>query len=273
MFKVMDLFSGIGGFSLGLERTGGFQTTSFCEIEPFCQKILNKHWPTVPVHSDITTREFLEGEADAICAGFPCQDISNAGKRAGITGSRSGLWRESLRAIRVVRPLLVLLENVAAILGRGLGVVLGNLAESGYDAEWDCIPAKAVGALHLRDRWWCVAYPSELFGNGGRCDERWSREPLSELRNYHSQDVLAHLGQERIQRFFPQEIPKFGAFSWGENVRRIEDLRGRSDLPEPLIRRIGDGISFGVDRIGAIGNSVVPQIPELLGTSVLTAIA
>ncbi len=102
--NVLDLFSGIGGFSLGLERTGGFRTVAFCEIERFARAVLAKHWPDVPCHGDITTREFIEGEADVICGGFPCQDISLAGAGAGLAGERSGLWRELLRAIRVVRP-------------------------------------------------------------------------------------------------------------------------------------------------------------------------
>jgi DNA (cytosine-5)-methyltransferase 1 len=157
--KVLDLFSGIGGFSLGLHRAGGFETVRFCEIDPFCQKVLAKHWPDIPCHDDITTMEFEEGEADVITAGFPCQDISYAGLGAGLAGERSGLFREVVRAIRMVRPKIAILENVAALLGRGMGEVLGDLAEIGYDAEWHCIPASAVGFPHLRDRIWIVAHP------------------------------------------------------------------------------------------------------------------
>jgi hypothetical protein len=138
--RVLDLFSGIGGFSLGLERAG-MCTVGFCEIDPFCRDVLTKHWPAVPIHDDVTTREFQEGEADVICGGFPCQDISVAGAGAGLAGERSGLWRELLRAIRVVRPHYAIVENVAALLGRGMGTVLGDLAEIGHDAEWHCIPA------------------------------------------------------------------------------------------------------------------------------------
>ena len=156
--RVLDLFSGIGGFSLGLERAG-FQTIAFCEIEPFACGVLAKHWPDVPCHGDITAREFVPGEADIICGGFPCQDISTAGNGAGLAGERSGLWRELLRAIRVVRPKFAVVENVAALLSRGMGTVLGDLAEIGYDAEWHCIPASAVGAPHRRDRVWIVADP------------------------------------------------------------------------------------------------------------------
>ena len=149
--RLLDLFSGIGGFSLGLERSGGFKTVAFCEIEPFCRRVLAKYWPDVPCYDDIRTltAERLAADGvgvDAVCGGFPCQDISVAGKGAGIAGERSGLWREYARIIGELRPRFVIVENVAALLGRGLGDVLGDLAALGYDAEWHCIPASAVGA-------------------------------------------------------------------------------------------------------------------------------
>lgn len=123
MMKVLDLFSGIGGFSLGLERAGPFETVGFVEIDPVCQAVLAKHWPHVPCSPDIRSREFVRGEADVIVGGFPCQDISYAGKRAGLAGERSGLFWEMVRAIRVVRPRVALVENVAALLTGGMGVV------------------------------------------------------------------------------------------------------------------------------------------------------
>ena len=163
--RILDLFSGIGGFSLGLERTGGFETVAFCEIEPFPRKVLAKHWPKVPIYNDVRelTAERLRADGigvDVICGGFPCQDISTAGKGAGIEGERSGLWSEYARLIGELRPRYVLVENVAALLGRGLDRVLGDLSEIGFDAEWHCIPASAVGARHRRDRVWIVAHPS-----------------------------------------------------------------------------------------------------------------
>ena len=170
--RVLDLFSGIGGFSLGLERAG-MQTVAFCEIDLFARRVLAKHWPEVPCHDDIRTltADWLAENGlwpDVICGGFPCQDISVAGKGAGIGGERSGLWREYARLIGEIRPRYVIVENVAALLGRGLGDVLGDLAALGYDAEWHCIPASAVGAPHQRDRIWVVAYPA--WDGGG-----WSR--------------------------------------------------------------------------------------------------
>lgn len=157
--KVLDLFSGIGGFSLGLERTGGFETVAFCEKEPFCQKVLKKHWPNVPIYDDVRKLDGTTITADVICGGFPCQDISNAGKRAGIEGERSGLWSEFARLIGEIRPKYAIVENVSALLGRGVGRVLGDLAEIGYDTEWHCIQAADISAPHRRDRVWIVAYP------------------------------------------------------------------------------------------------------------------
>lgn len=160
--RVLSLFSGIGGLELGLEWTGGFVTVAQCEKKPHARAVLAKNWPGVHCHDDVTTYEFKEGEADVITAGFPCQDLSYAGVGAGLSGARSGLYREVIRGIRVVRPLRAVLENVAALLSRGLGTVLGDLAEIGYDAEWHCIPASAVGAPHRRDRIWIVANPCDF---------------------------------------------------------------------------------------------------------------
>ena len=162
--KVLDLFSGIGGFSLGLEAAG-METIAFCEIDPFCRKVLNKHWPDVPIYTDVRelTNERLESDGlfpDIITGGFPCQDISYAGKGAGIEGKRSGLWTELARIIGEVRPRYAVLENVSALLSRGLERVTGDLAEIGYDCEWHCIPASYVGAPHRRDRIWIIAYPN-----------------------------------------------------------------------------------------------------------------
>jgi DNA (cytosine-5)-methyltransferase 1 len=167
--RLLDTFSGIGGFSYAAERiVGGFETVAFVEREPYCQQILHKHWPSVPIYDDITTFNPEPYSADVVCGGFPCQDISTAGKQAGIKqGTRSGLFYELMRVIRLVRPQYVILENVSAIISNGLDTVLGELATAGLDAEWACIPASAVGACHQRDRWWLVAYPNSGNGQSG----------------------------------------------------------------------------------------------------------
>lgn len=184
--KLLDTFAGIGGFSYAAEKlVGGFETTQFIEINPFCQKILNKHWSHVPIHDDITTFTAKSGEFDIITGGFPCQDISVAGLQKGITKeTRSGLFYELIRVIRMVRPKYVVLENVAAILNRGLDIVLRELSEAGYDAEWSVIPASSVGACHQRSRWWLVAYPKSQSSNGSEFESSVNKKSsISKLGN------------------------------------------------------------------------------------------
>ena len=169
--KLLDLFSGIGGLKVAQEMVGGFETTQFVENDPYCQKVLKKHWPHIPIHDDIRTFTAEPFQFDAVCGGFPCQDISTAGRGKGITEeSRSGLFYELMRVVRMVRPRYVILENVAAILNNGLDIVLGELSEAGYDAEWAVISASSLGACHQRSRWWLVAYPNSN-GHQGRCTE------------------------------------------------------------------------------------------------------
>jgi len=164
--KVLDLFSGIGGFSLGLQNTGGFETVAFCEIEPFCHKVLKKHWQDVPIYNDIKELNYDTLQADGIeptviTGGFPCQDISVAGEQKGIIGERSSLWSEYARLIEDVRPTWAIIENVPTLRSKGLTLVLQNLSEIGYNAEWHCIPCSSIGGLHRRDRIWIIAYPME----------------------------------------------------------------------------------------------------------------
>lgn len=175
--KVLSLFSGIGGLDLGFEWAG-FETVCFCEIEEFPRKVLNKHWPNVPIIEDVrnVTRESVP-RVDVIIGGFPCQDISYAGTGAGIDydlstgeGTRSGLWWEYWRVIRELRPRYVVAENVAALTNRGLDTVLGSLAQIGYDAEWQIVSAASVGAPHIRERIFIVAYPQHGSVQVGRGD-------------------------------------------------------------------------------------------------------
>lgn len=282
--RVLDLFSGIGGFSLGLERTGGFETVAFCEIEEFPRRVLAKHWPEVPCYHDVRelTADKLAADGisvDVITGGFPCQDLSLAGKKAGMgEGTRSGLWSEIDRLIGELRPQFVIVENVANLLsgpseqpGGWFGRVLGDLAERGYDAEWQNIPAGAMGAPHLRERAWIVAYPSKERQSEAR---QFRRIELAQWLSSRGEAVIsADDRQERTQGSQPQQVSGFSAFSWCEDVRRAEDLRGRSDLPTPLFRGGRDGIPYWVDRIGACGNAVIPQIPELIGHAILETIA
>ena len=178
MLTIGSLFSGIGGIELGLERAGLGPVVWQAENDPYCLRVLEKHWPDVRRYTDVRQVDENTGRPDIICGGFPCQDLSYAGKGAGIDGARSGLWSEFIRVVRLFRPAFVVVENVPALLGRGMGRVLRDLAACGYDAEWDCIPAAAVGAPHRRDRIFIVAYP-----NGCKQGRRVESERFSDQRN------------------------------------------------------------------------------------------
>lgn len=177
--KVLDLFSGIGGFSLGLERAG-METVAFCEIDEHCHKVLNKHWPDIPIHSDVKK---LKGKnfknVDVICGGFPCQDISVAGQKKGFKHdgkrTRSGLWEEFKRIIKEVEPRYAIIENVANLRNIGLNQVIKDLWSIGYGCEWHIISARSVGACHLRERLWIIAYPKDI-GRDRRNSEETERE-------------------------------------------------------------------------------------------------
>lgn len=237
------------------------RTIGFCEIDPFAREVLKKHWPHVPCLSDITAQEFHRGEADIICGGFPCQDISGAGSRAGITGSRSGLWRELVRAIRVVRPCFAIVENVAALLGFGMDRVLGDLAEIGNDAEWNCIPACAVGAPHRRDRVWIVAYPA-----GERCGEARPNSERQEKRLASGCNALADANEPRLSGWLESAL---GAAAGHAQSERQGGVGGERWPAEPNVGRVAHGIPRRVDRLRTLGNAVVPQIPEIIGRAIM----
>lgn len=230
-----SLFAGIGGFDLGLERAGMVCKWQV-EIDDYARRVLAKHWPNVPRHGDVRTFPAAQGDwgVDVICGGFPCQDISNAGGKKGLAGERSGLWSEYARIIGVIRPAYVIVENVAALLARGMGEVLGDLASLGYDAEWHCIPAAAVGSPQFRDRVWIIAY--------ARC------------RGFKGEQERHGQGQIVKRR------DDFDRLALGQ--RRARDARS-------WLRRANDGVSRRVDRLRCLGNAVVPQIVESLGRAII----
>lgn len=276
--RVLDLFSGIGGFSLGLERTGGFETVAFCEIEEFPRKVLAKHWPDVPCYGDVRTltaeRLAADGIAvDVITGGFPCQDISFAGKGAGLAGERSGLFYEVARLVGELEPRFVLLENVGALLSRGLDAVLGTLASLGYDAEWHCIPASYVGAPHRRDRIWIVAYPS-LAGcaTGGIQGGQGTNGQVFNLQPADCGASLANAASKRLPRPW-QPIIGCGAAPPREGQAAWHLASGLGDIwrAEPDVGRVANGVPDRVHRLKALGNAIVPQIPELIGRAILDA--
>lgn len=286
VMQLLDLFSGIGGFSLGLERSGAFETTAFCEIDPYCRAVLKKHWPGVPCYDDIRTLSAAtlrrDGIAvDATCGGFPCQDLSLAGKRAGIEASRSGLWTEYARLIGELRPGIVIVENVPGILSLGLGRVLGDLAALGYDAIWDCIPASAIGAPHRRDRFWLIAYAGSEQHQGDSV-ALWRAAPEEFPIAYPAnigkgQPAIGRGGVAPADAYGHQQHGRRCALQVGWQCSPCEaadDGRaiGAEWCIEPALGRVAHGVPKRVDRLRALGNAVVPQIPELIGRAILKAL-
>ena len=278
--RVLDLFAGIGGFSLGLERTGGFSTSAFCEIDEKCRKVLRKHWQDVPIYEDVTELSIERLEADGtvptvITGGFPCQDISLAGKGKGIIGERSGLWSEMFRLIRDVRPAWAIAENVSALRSKGLALVLQNFSEIGYCAEWHCIPASAIGAPHQRDRIWIIARPNPDRGRltefgkpHGEPDQKGT--PFGDNLGGLCADV-ADTDQQRLEGWYSPIMQKCASQLFaGQRGTRAGELSNHWQT-ESGIQRVVDGVPGRVDRLKQIGNAVVPQIPQMIGSAILEA--
>ena len=280
--RLLDLFSGIGGFSLGLERSGLCETVAFCEIEDFPRRVLAKHWPKVPIYNDVRKltadalfRDGIDG-IEVISGGFPCQDLSSAGKRLGLgAGTRSGLYAEVIRLACELRPKFIILENVAGLLtgpgeqpGQWFSRVLCDLASIGYDAEWENIPAAALGAPHRRERVWVVAYPAQnddaKFEGVHRCGE--------DRFFGHSSAVLAHANSINVQG---KQSEKPNSQEWARSFTRPIRPFSYGDgwwETEPGMGRVADGIPDRAHRLAALGNAVVPQIPELIGRAILAAL-
>ena len=286
--KVLDLFSGIGGFSLGLEAAG-METVAFCEFDEHARKVLKKHWPDVPIHNDVRELDGTEyrGTVDVVCGGFPCQDLSNAGKKAGITGDRSSLYRVMLRIISECLPRYAIFENVSALLtgdsGRWFAQFLYDLAEIGYDAEWHCISASELGAHHHRDRVWIIAYPNnngqlatkERESTQERSDSYATRQKSAEQSERCGtpsiNELLADSNSKRQQRQ-GKPIKQLCEEEKGDRKASIFEsicLRGKWEA-EPELGRVADGISNRSHRLKQLGNAVVPQIPEAIGRAIMT---
>ena len=229
-----SLFSGIGGIDLGLDRAG-MRCIFQCETDPYACKVLEKHWPGVKRYGDITQVNWEEAERpDLLCGGFPCQDISQAGKRAGITGNKSKLWKEYLRAICLLRPNHIIVENVSALLVRGLDVVLSDLARGGYDAEWGVLSSAGVGKDHQRRRVFVYAYP-------------------------HSGDTA----EERV------EVGRGGRLTCTFHAVEAYVVSRDQTAQEPGIHRVATGIPSQLDRLKCLGNAVDVQVAERLGKAIM----
>ena len=242
--NVLDLFSGIGGFSLGFERAG-FKTVAFCEIDPFCQEVLKKHWPETPIYDDV--REITKsrlvsdgiGRIDVVTGGFPCQDLSQAGHQKGINAERSGLYKENLRVVSDLMPEIAVFENVTELLigdnGRWFAQFLYDLAEIGFDAEWHCIPASEFGAAHHRDRVWIIAYPNGTNVQGFKFPKPFCVNPEESRGRQHTRAINACLSADDY-------------IEWRRNI---------NELPQEL------------GALKAYGNTVYPDITEYIGRAIM----
>lgn len=295
--SVLDLFSGIGGFSLGLEATGGFETAAFCEINPYARRVLAHHWPEVPIHGSVVDLCGADITADVICGGFPCQDISLSGSGAGLDGDRSGLWFQFLRLIDEIRPRWAIIENVSALRGRGLDTVLRGLAAIGYDAEWHCVPASALGAPHRRDRIWIVAYPhgeprherrpGDASEGEGRRDAGGSRVSADTLADAYSlaeqQPAIVHNAPElrqqeprldvggRRELLADTDKPRLEIKLDGQAEQFAAHIGAHGWSSEPAILRVAYGIPARVHRLTALGNAIVPVMAYVIGRAILEA--
>lgn len=256
----LSLFSGYGGFELGLRLANvNFRTIAYVEIDTYCQNLIKARindgfLDDAPIYPDIRAFDGTRyrGLVDIITAGFPCQPHSTAGRRKGADDERN-LWPDTLRTISEVQPRYALLENVPGLVyGRRpyVACILGDLADIGYDAEWELIPAAALGAPHLRWRWWCLAYPSD---NGRRA----ARRPAEQAGQYEAMGRSEQLGQNGRIRTMADDYCE----------RQQQPQRGVSGSEctgwwsaEPAVGRVADGVASRVDRLRALGNGIVPAV-------------
>ena len=294
--KVLDLFSGIGGFAYASESlVGGFKTTQFVEIDPYCQSVLRKNFPNVPIHNDIKTFKATKGQFDIITAGFPCQDLSLAGRMEGLEGERSGLFFEVLRLARESQCKFILFENVRHTLshqdGETFQKILYSLANSGFDAvEWSVIQAKDLGACHKRSRIWFIAYASSIIQVGAESTFQAGREATTSSTSTNSTSNRSNGGElekcegerEGQRQLGGGNSPEFT----NSNGSRFQGLRREHELQEssreetpcwspqphtldpdwrryvakPTVCKSHDGLRNRLARLKALGNSIVPQV-------------
>lgn len=251
MITVGSLFSGIGGLDLGLEQAG-MRTVWQVEYDDWARSKLEENFPNTEKFKDV--REVgihCLGPVDLICGGFPCQDVSKGGKKAGIKeGTRSGLWFEFRRVLSELRPRYALLENVTGLLDGGIGIVLGDLASLGYDAEWESLPAIAFGAPHLRDRVFIVAHL-----NGERSIYSEARRLATETRMQAFRDLGSSDYSWQLRGEAKSGWP-FRGFEW---------------LPEPDVARVVYGVPSDDDKqwIKSLGNAVCPPVAKWIGERII----
>jgi len=326
LVRHLDLFSGIGGFALAA-RNVGWDTIGFCEIEPYCQQVLRKHWPDVPIYEDVkdVTAERLKADGiiggatrettnagnpnsgrkpdesinakasimqsvDIITGGFPCQDLSQAGKQAGISGERSGLWSECARLLGDIRPRYAVFENVAALLsgerGEWFQQILWDISQVGYDAEWHCIPASHVGAPHRRDRVWIIAYPAGAINSKLQDEDR--ARTNRHASNNGERGIVADTECGSLQAQLSRQLTTvLREANQGRSANGLgaQDVSTRGQwATEPSILRVVDGVRTGLDgylgrvatgvpnriqRLKGLGNAIVPAVAEVIFRAII----
>lgn len=280
--RCLDLFSGIGGFSLGLERAG-METVAFCEYDEKARLVLKKHWPDVPMYNDVKTLtgEQLEKEGitdiGLICGGYPCQSFSVAGKRKGQADDRH-LWPEFFRLIKEIRPTWVIAENVAGHINMGLDSVLADLESEAYQCQTFLIGACAVDAQHRRDRVWIIANSDSSISGNQWQDEMLDHRQMDKRKTFSVNNgntrIVAHSecqrqqGQRINERSSNTTEDKTRQASWFINGSERQSQPGNW-LPEPSVGRVVDGVPGRMDRLKQLGNAVVPQIPEVIGRFIM----
>ena len=287
MLRHLDLFSGLGGFSLGLEATGGFETVAFCDIEKFSRKVLKKHWPNVKQYKDIKelTYEQIKEDTlapiDIITGGYPCQPFSIAGSQRGEKDTRH-LWPDMFRIVKECKPTWVIGENVSGHIKLGLDTVLQDLESEGYTVRAFSISASSIGANHQRERVWIIAHSNmeNTRQHGRRIESTWNTEsigPRTSEETERSSDTNKINGSSERASLVGESSD---ANSQGLQGRRSEQQLRKDETKrptswdswwesEPSVGRVANGIPHRVDRLKGLGNSLVPAIPFIIGQSIL----
>ena len=290
MITLGSMFAGIGGLELGFESTGRFETKWQVEIDDYANQVLSKHWPSVARWKNVKTfppRPVSDWQCDVIAGGFPCQDLSFAGKGAGLAGERSGLFSEIIRVAGIIRPRAIVLENVAALYARGLDVVLGELAQIGYDAEWHCVSAASIGAPHRRDRVFIIGWDTDGEHDGTDkkvprgtvadtsrsgatlCDTNGKSKPVGPF-NAKTSELQSNVPDSDVEQCKGCEQETFCGQS------RVSGELGRSSANqrkqwavEPAVGRVANGVPRRVDRLRCLGNAIVPQVAQVVAERLL----
>jgi DNA (cytosine-5)-methyltransferase 1 len=265
---MLDVFSGIGGFSLAGEHAG-FRTCAFAEIDPYACYVLRRHWPDIPNLGDVrsVTRESLGGRVDLIAGGFPCQPSSIGGAMRGTSDPR-WLWPECARLLAEFKPSFGLFENVPGLLGVNDGQafdgVLRDLAALRYDALWNCITASAVGAPHHRDRLWILAYANDGAGAPKRGQHAFAPQARAFGETYGAGSDVHAEREEPVRG--PREVAGLDASSIAAADAQEYDVDTFTEnwWAEPGVRRVVDGLPHRLDRLKCLGNSIVPQVAEVV---------